>query len=133
MVGIGFALLGLGLWFAIAWWRRRQLPATPWFLRAAALAGVAAIVALESGWMVTEIGRQPWIVVGFMRTADAVTPAQGIWFVFAFTLFIYVGLAVIAAVVLRGMARRWRESDEAEPELEAPYSPPPPPPAKEAT
>jgi hypothetical protein len=65
-----------------------------------------------------------------MRVEEAVTPAQGIWWVFAFTLVLYAGLAVIAAVVLRGMARRWRESDEAE--LEAPYSPPPPPPAREA-
>ncbi|HZA88732.1 MAG TPA: cytochrome ubiquinol oxidase subunit I [Solirubrobacterales bacterium] len=132
MVGIGFALLALALWFAIAWWRNRNLPATRWFLRAAAAAGVAAVVALECGWMVTEIGRQPWIVHGFMRTEEAVTPAQGIWWVFAFTLVVYIGLGVVAGVVLRGMARRWRESEEAEPELEAPYSPPPPPPEPEA-
>jgi cytochrome d ubiquinol oxidase subunit I len=131
MVGIGFALMALAIWFAVVWWRRRELPATPWFLRAGAVAGVASVIALESGWIVTEVGRQPWIVVGFMRVEEAVTPAQGIWWVFAFTLILYVGLAVIAAVVLRGMARRWRESDEAE--LEAPYSPPPPPPtAREA-
>jgi cytochrome d ubiquinol oxidase subunit I len=127
MVGIGFALLALAIWFAIAWRRKRDLPATPWFLRASAVAGVAAVLALEFGWMVTEIGRQPWIVHGFMRTEAAVTPAQGIWWVFALTLVIYIGLGVIAGVVLRGMAQRWRESEQAEPELEAPYSPPPPP------
>jgi cytochrome bd ubiquinol oxidase subunit I len=131
MVGIGFSLLALGVWFAIAWRRKRNLPRTPWFLRAAAAAGVASVIALESGWMVTEIGRQPWIVHGFMRTEEAVTPAEGIWWVFAFTLAIYVGLGLITAVVLRGMARRWREADEAEPELAAPYSPPPPPPKPE--
>jgi cytochrome d ubiquinol oxidase subunit I len=127
MVGIGFALMALAAWYAIAWWRRRDLPGTPWFLRAAAAAGVAAVVALECGWMVTEIGRQPWIVHGFMRTAEAVTPARGIWWVFGATLTIYVLLGLGAAIVLLGMARRWREEAVDEAELEAPYSPRPPP------
>ena len=69
---------------------------TQWFLRTAALAGVATVVALECGWIVTEVGRQPWIVNGYMRTADAVTPAQGIWWVFGVTLAIYTALGVIA-------------------------------------
>jgi cytochrome d ubiquinol oxidase subunit I len=110
MVGIGFALLALAAWFAIAWRRKRDLPATPWFLRFAALAGVAAVLALEAGWIVTEVGRQPWIVHGLMRTADAVTPAKGIWFVYGLTIALYVVLAVVTAVVLRGLSRRWRES-----------------------
>jgi cytochrome d ubiquinol oxidase subunit I len=123
MVGIGTLLFLLAAWFAIAWRRKRDLPGTDWFLRAAAIAGVAAVVALESGWIVTEVGRQPYIVHGFMRTSEAVTPAQGIWWVFGFTMALYAGLAVVAGVVLRGMARRWRE--EGAPEPEAPYSPPP--------
>ena len=53
-----------------------------WFLRATALSGVAAVVALECGWIVTEVGRQPWIVHGVMRTSDAVTQANGIWVTF---------------------------------------------------
>ena len=133
MVGIGSAMLALAVWFGVVWWRKRRLPLTPWFLRAAAAAGVASVVALEAGWMVTEIGRQPWIVHGFMRVEEAVTPAQGIWWVFAFTMLLYVGLGVVAGVVLRGMARRWREADAPDAELEAPYSPPPPPPRSEAT
>jgi len=128
MVGIGFALTALAVWFAVAWGRRRDLPATPWFLRGATAAGVAAVLALECGWMVTEIGRQPWIVHGFMRTSEAVTPAQGIWWAFGLTLALYVGLALTSAAVLRGMARRWRAQTVDEPELEAPYSPPPPTP-----
>jgi cytochrome bd ubiquinol oxidase subunit I len=124
MVGIGTALFLLAVWFAISWWRRRDIPATPWFLRGAAVAGVAAVVALECGWIVTEVGRQPWIVNGFMRTADAVTPAKGIWFVFALTMAIYVALGVVAAVVLRGLSRRWRE-DRIE-AGEIPYGPPAP-------
>jgi cytochrome bd ubiquinol oxidase subunit I len=127
MVGIGFALLALALWFAIAWRRKHDLPATPWFLRLAAISGIAAVLALEAGWIVTEVGRQPWIVHGLMRTADAVTPAKGIWFVYGLTMALYTGLAVVTVVVLRGLSRRWQEADEGrgeEPE-EVPYGPPP--------
>ena len=83
MVGIGSALLGLGAWLAFVWWRRRDIPRTPWFLRAVAVSGAAAVVALWCGWIVTEVGRQPWIVQGYMRTEEAVTEAEGIWFAFA--------------------------------------------------
>jgi cytochrome d ubiquinol oxidase subunit I len=83
---------------------------------------VGAVIALESGWIVTEVGRQPWIVYGFMRTADAVTPAKGIWFVFGLTMALYIGLATVTIVVLRGLSRRWREDRIAEGEI--PYGPP---------
>jgi len=83
MVGIGFALLALGGWLAFYWWRKRDFPATKWFLRAVALSGIGAVVAMEAGWIVTEVGRQPWIVQGLMRTEDAVTSAGGLWFVLA--------------------------------------------------
>jgi cytochrome d ubiquinol oxidase subunit I len=123
MVGIGTLLFLLAVWLAISWLRRRDIPATRWFLRAAAVAGVAAVIALECGWIVTEVGRQPWIVNGFMRTSEAVTPAKGIWWVFGLTMALYVGLGVTAAVVLRGLSRRWREGLPEEPG-EIPYSPP---------
>jgi cytochrome bd ubiquinol oxidase subunit I len=123
MVGIGTALFLLAVWFAITWWRRRDLPSTRWFLRICAVAGVAAVGALECGWIVTEVGRQPWIVNGFMRTTDAVTPAKGIWWVFGLTMTLYVGLAVTAITVLRALSRRWREGLPEEPG-EVPYSPP---------
>jgi cytochrome d ubiquinol oxidase subunit I len=128
MVGLGFALLALGAWFAIARFRRRHLPASRWFLRAAALAGVAAVLALECGWIVTEVGRQPWIVQGYMRTSAAVTPAKGIWFVFAFTMALYIALGVTAAIILRAMSRRWREGEGEEAVGDIPYAPPGPPP-----
>jgi cytochrome d ubiquinol oxidase subunit I len=124
MVGVGTLLFLLAVWWAISWWRERDIPASKWFLRAAALAGVAAILALESGWIVTEVGRQPWIVQGFMRTSDAVTPAQGIWWVFGLTMALYIGLGTIAVVVLRGLSRRWQQGQPDEGEV--PYSPPPP-------
>jgi cytochrome d ubiquinol oxidase subunit I len=127
MVGIGFALLALAGWFAIVWYRRRDIPATRWFLRAAAASGVAAVVALESGWIVTEVGRQPWIVSGHMRTEDAVTQADGIWFAFALTLLVYIALAAVAALVLRGLARRPFDDD-----VDVPYGPPSAPPEEAA-
>ncbi len=129
MVGVGTLLFLLAVWLAIAWWRKRDLPETIWFLRAVAVSGVAAVVALESGWIVTEVGRQPWIVDGFMRTSQAVTPAQGIWWVFAFTMLLYIGLFTTAALIIRTLARRWREGQPQEGEL--PYSPPPGEPASE--
>src|SRR4051794_34188651 len=124
MVGVGTLLFLLAIWLAIAWWRKRDIPATAWFLRAVALSGIGAVVALESGWIVTEVGRQPWILNGFMRTSEAVTPAKGIWWVFAFTMLLYIGLFTTAALILRALARGWREGQEQEGEV--PYSPPAP-------
>ncbi len=122
MVGIGTALMLLATWLAIAWWKRRDIPATPWFLRAVAVSGAGAVVAMWCGWIVTEVGRQPWIVQGYMRTEEAVTEADGIWFSFAAVLLLYAALGTIAILVLRGMSRRWRAAG-AEPETTGPYSP----------
>ena len=122
MVGIGTALLALGAWMAVVWWRRRDLPRTVWFLRAAAAAGVAAVAALECGWIVTEVGRQPWTVYHLLRTSDAVTGAHGIWITLAIVLVLYTALGVATVFALRVMARRWREREgEEEP---VPYGPP---------
>ena len=123
MVGIGSALLLLGLWTAFAWWRRRDIPRTPWFLRIVAVTGAGAILALWCGWIVTEVGRQPWIVYKYMRTSEAVTSADGIWFAFGLVLLLYAAIGTIAILVLRGMSRRWREGG-ADPEAGAPYAPP---------
>ncbi len=122
MVGICSAFIALGAWFAWVWWRRRDIPKTVWFLRAVAVSGAAAVIALWCGWIVTEVGRQPWIVQGFMRTADAVTPAKGIWFAFAAVLLLYAAVGTAAILVLRAMSKRWREGG-VEPEG-TPYAPP---------
>ena len=123
MVGIGTALLVLGAWLAFTWWRRRDIPSTPWFLRAVAISGAGAILALWMGWIVTEVGRQPWIVQGYMRTSEAVTDAKGIWFSFGLVLLLYAAIGTIAIMVLRSMSRRWREGG-AETEVDTPYAPP---------
>jgi cytochrome d ubiquinol oxidase subunit I len=122
MVGIGTALLGLATWLAFVWWKRRDIPQTPWFLRAVAVSGAASVIALWCGWIVTEVGRQPWIVQGYMRTSEAVTEADGLWFSFGAVLALYTALGTTAILILRGMSRRWREG-AAEPEG-TPYAPP---------
>src|SRR4051795_5586210 len=67
MVGIGTLLFLLALWYAASWLFRRRMPASRWFLRAAACAGVLGVVCMEAGWIVTEVGRQPWIVYEYMK------------------------------------------------------------------
>ena len=75
------------------------------------VSGVAAVVALECGWIVTEVGRQPWVVYGVMRTEDAVTGASGVWITFSAVLVLYVALGVATVVILRTMAHRWRTAE----------------------
>src|SRR4051794_33677358 len=121
MVGTGFALLALSLWFALAWWRRRELPRTRWFLRAAAIAGVVAVISLECGWIVTEVGRQPWTVRGLLLTRDAVTTSGNVWAFFAAALTIYAAVGTAAIFVLRGMRRRWAAAEGDT--VDVPYGP----------
>jgi cytochrome d ubiquinol oxidase subunit I len=103
MVGLGTLLLALAAWFALAWWRTRDLPRSRWFLRAASLAGLGAVLALEAGWVTTEVGRQPWIVYGLMRTRDAVNPAPGLQVGLYVVTGVYVLLTITTVSVLRRM------------------------------
>jgi cytochrome bd ubiquinol oxidase subunit I len=123
MVAIGFALLGLAAWFGLAWWRRKTVPASPWFLRGAAAAGLASVAALEAGWVTTELGRQPWIAYKLMRTSEAVTHVGGVWVSYGIIVVLYAAVITGAIFVLRHMARRWR--DEELSDLEVPYGPRP--------
>jgi cytochrome d ubiquinol oxidase subunit I len=119
MVGIGFALLALAAWMGLAWWRRRDLPRTRWFLRAVAVSGFAAVVALETGWIATEVGRQPWVVYEIQLTSDAVSTAPGLRYGFYAVAVVYVLLTVTTVYVLRRLAGRTaaRAPQEAEPEV----------------
>jgi cytochrome d ubiquinol oxidase subunit I len=124
MVGVGFALLALSAWFAWCWWRRRDLPSSPWFLRCTAVSGVLAVVALEAGWVVTEVGRQPWTVVGYLLTRDAVNKTGNIWLFFGATVALYAVVGAATVYVLRLLRGRWGDADQAAGgEGDVPYGP----------
>jgi cytochrome d ubiquinol oxidase subunit I len=105
MVGAGTALAMLGLLAGALALRRRGLPDGRPFLTALVAAAPLGFVALEAGWLVTEWGRQPFIVRGLMRTAEAVTPeAQRTWPFWIFTL-VYLFLGVMVAYLLATQIR----------------------------
>ncbi len=124
MVAIGLALVGLVMWAGWRFWRSgRDLEAmfeSRWFLRALAVAGPAAVVAMETGWITTEVGRQPWIVHGLMRTEEAVTDAGYIWISFIVLVVVYAAMTVGAWAVIRSMSRRWRAGEQ---DFASPYGP----------
>jgi cytochrome bd ubiquinol oxidase subunit I len=101
MVGTGSLMFAVAAWVAWIWWRTRRLPDSKWLLRVLVCCAPLGFIAVETGWFVTELGRQPWIIFGFMRTRDAVTPMPGL--VVPFTTFttVYLLLAVIVIFLLR--------------------------------
>ncbi|HEY8524852.1 MAG TPA: cytochrome ubiquinol oxidase subunit I [Acidimicrobiales bacterium] len=122
MVAGGVALLLLAALFWVGSRRGWDPLGRRWFLRLAVLAGPVAVACLELGWITTEVGRQPWIVYRVMRIEEAVTGSGGVWISLAVVLVVYAAMGVGAAVVLRSMARRWREG--APLDLPTPYGPP---------
>jgi cytochrome bd ubiquinol oxidase subunit I len=105
MVGIGTLLAALSALHLFVWLRRRRLIDSPWFWRAVVAAGPLSLVALLAGWVATEVGRQPWVVYGVMRTSEAVTGADGVPVGYATLVIVYAGLAVAVAWILRRLAR----------------------------
>jgi cytochrome bd ubiquinol oxidase subunit I len=105
MVGIGTLMALLGVVLVAVRVRRRRLPESPWFYRAVALAGPLSLVALISGWVTTEVGRQPWVVYRVMRTVDAVTGANGVPVGYATLATVYALVAVGVWWILRRLAR----------------------------
>jgi cytochrome d ubiquinol oxidase subunit I len=126
MVGLGTLLMLLSLWYGGTWLFRRNFPRSRLFLWLASVSGVAAVLAMEAGWVVTEVGRQPWIVVNYMKVQDAATSNHGVWVTFLVILALYLGVAVTLALVLRGMSRRFRAAGTAL-EPGGPYAPNEPP------
>jgi cytochrome d ubiquinol oxidase subunit I len=89
MIAIGFAMIGVGLVGAFLWWRGRLFEAR-WFLWPAQHAWWAGFVAIVAGWVVTESGRQPWLVYGILRTADAISPVSAATVATTLVLFVVV-------------------------------------------
>lgn len=121
MVGIGTLLAAAVVLFWFQRRRGRDLLEKRWFLRFAAAAGPLAVIALEAGWIATEVGRQPWIVYGIMRTPEAVGGyTASLWWLLGISSVVYTAMTIGAVVVLRSMARRWRAGDV---DLPSPYAP----------
>jgi len=94
-------MLALAAWSGWCWWKRRPLASHPRLLCAVVAAGPLGFVAIEAGWIVTEVGRQPWIIYGVMRTENAVTPMPGIVAPFVIFTALYIFLAFIVFFLLR--------------------------------
>jgi cytochrome d ubiquinol oxidase subunit I len=105
MVMIGTFLAALGAWYLFTRVRRKRVPSGLWFYRLLVLAGPASVVALICGWVTTEVGRQPWVVYGVMRTEQAVTAAHGIPVGYATMAAFYACLVVAVGWILRRLAR----------------------------
>ena len=105
MVAIGTLLALLGVAYLGVWIRRRRLPESDWFYRAVVAAGPLSVVALIAGWVVTEVGRQPWVVYRVMPTAAAVTGARGIPVGYGVLAASYVVVGAGLVWVLRRLAR----------------------------
>jgi cytochrome d ubiquinol oxidase subunit I len=102
MVGVGTLLAVVGAAFLILRWRRPDLLDTRAFLRLIALCTPLGFIAVEAGWVVTEVGRQPWIIYGVLKTAEAVSPMPGLVWPLVASLVTYVLLsAVVLALMLR--------------------------------
>jgi cytochrome d ubiquinol oxidase subunit I len=130
MVGLGTFLFLLSLWYFACWVFKKRMPRSKLFLWVASAAGILSVITLEAGWVVTEVGRQPWIVRNYMKVEQAATANAGVWITFFTVLALYLGLGVTLVLVLRQMSRRWRRGQE-DPDAGGPYAPRPTPDAAE--
>ena len=106
MVGCGFFILFVALVFWFLYWRKKgNVPENRLLLWGIVLTGPLAFLAVEFGWMVTELGRQPWVIYGVLRTKDAVTTAPGLNISFIAFSMIYVILATALVRMLLEVAR----------------------------
>src|SRR5262249_38125871 len=112
MVLLGTLLSLLALWYGGTWLFKRRMPRSKLFLWISAAAGVLAVITMEAGWVVAEVGRQPWIVRNYMRVENAATANTGVWVTFLAVCAIYAGVGVTLILVLRLMSRRWRAGEQ---------------------
>ena len=122
MVGIATLLFLLAAWYALSWVFRRDNPKLKLFWWLAASAGALSVIAMEAGWVVTEVGRQPWIVYDYYKVEQAATANEGVWATFVIVVILYLAIAVSLITILRRMSRRWREQ-QALADNDVPYGP----------
>lgn len=104
MVGCGFLLIGLSLWYWWGRWRRGTVE-SKWLLRSLVIGAPLGFIALEAGWIVTELGRQPWTIYQLMRTSEAVTPVADVPSSLLVFTVLYLGLGVALVMLLLRLAR----------------------------
>lgn len=112
MVGLGMILVGLSLLFLLSSWKKKKWLEAPWFLKLFVLGTPLGFIAVEAGWTVTEVGRQPWIIYGILRTADAVTPIPGIQYSFYLFTVVYLTLSVVVTFLLIRQIRAIPDSSQ---------------------
>ncbi|MBI3726497.1 cytochrome ubiquinol oxidase subunit I [bacterium] len=100
MVGIGSALALVAVWATLEKIRKRTLAGSRWLLRAIVVSGPLAFGAVEAGWMVTELGRQPWVIYGVLKVRDAVTPVPGLGVELVVFSLLYLALAAVVVLLL---------------------------------
>jgi cytochrome d ubiquinol oxidase subunit I len=100
MVALGTMMALVAAWALLRLARGREPADSRWMLRSLVLVAPMGFIAIEAGWIVTEVGRQPWIVYGFLRTADAVTPMPGLIVPFVTFTLLYCGLGAVVAWLL---------------------------------
>jgi cytochrome d ubiquinol oxidase subunit I len=105
MVALGSAMALVSLWVGWVAWRRRDLLASRALLKALVLVTPFGFIATEAGWIVTEVGRQPWVVQGLMRTSDAVTPMPGLVVPLVLFTLLYLGLGAIVIALIASLVR----------------------------
>jgi len=105
MVALGTAMAAIGAWAALVAVRKRRIVDQRMLLRALAIAAPFGFIATEAGWTVTEVGRQPWVVQGVLRTADAVTPMPGLIVPMIVFTVLYIALSAIVITLMRSMVR----------------------------
>jgi len=105
MVALGTAMAIVSLWAVVVSVRKGHASAHRWLLRALVLVAPFGFIATEAGWTVTEVGRQPWVVQGVLRTADAVTPMPGLVVPMTAFALLYLGLGAIVVALILAMVR----------------------------
>jgi cytochrome d ubiquinol oxidase subunit I len=100
MVALGMLMMAIGVIYFIALIKKRDWFNQHWFLRLFIAATPIGFIAVEAGWTVTEVGRQPWIIQGIMRTKDAVTPMPGIGYSFYLFTAVYLTLSIVVIFLL---------------------------------
>ncbi len=101
MVACGLVMMVAGILGARLAWKRKGLPTNNWYLKFVTACTPLGFIAIEAGWTVTEVGRQPWVVYGYMRTADAVTPMPNLIVPFLCFTVLYIFLSIIVVILLR--------------------------------